>query len=85
VPRYDFRCSHCGRQFELSRPFSQAADPAQCPDDGSPAERVFTMPMTFVKRGSDPAADTSAPAGDAGHGHSHGPGGHTHGPGGHTH
>jgi len=86
MPRYDFRCTVCGREFELSRPFSQAADPALCPDDGAPAERVFSMPMTFVKgaAGSAPA-DAAPPAGDGGHGHSHGPGGHTHGPGGHSH
>jgi len=47
---------------------------------------VFSMPMTFVKgaAGSAPA-DAAPPAGDGGHGHSHGPGGHTHGPGGHSH
>jgi putative FmdB family regulatory protein len=80
MPRYDFRCSVCGRQFELSRPFSQATDPAQCPDDGGAAERVFTMPMTFVKgaENAPPNEVPSAGGGDMGHGHSHGPGGHTH-------
>jgi putative FmdB family regulatory protein len=88
MPKYDFRCGTCGREFEVSRPISQATDPATCPDDGSAAQRVFTMPMTFVKGDANSApADTPPTAGglDAGHGHSHGPGGHTHGPGGHSH
>jgi putative FmdB family regulatory protein len=84
MPKYDFKCSVCGRQFEVSRPISQATDPAQCPDDGGAAERVFTMPMTFVKgaENAPPSETPSAGAADLGHGHSHG---HTHGPGGHTH
>lgn len=81
MPRYDFKCASCGLQFEVSRPISQATDPAQCPQDGTAADRVFTMPMTFVKGDPNaPPADTSpAAGGDAfGHGHSHGPGGHSH-------
>ncbi len=80
MPKYDFRCGQCGRTFEVSRPISQATDPAACPDDGTAADRVFTMPMTFVKGDpNSPPSDTPAtPAGGEGHGHSHGPGGHTH-------
>ncbi len=82
MPRYDFRCGKCGLQFEVSRPISQSGEPAACPDDGTAAERVFTMPMTFVKGDANsPPSDTPAtPATDAGHGH-----GHSHGPGGHSH
>jgi putative FmdB family regulatory protein len=81
MPLYDFRCPKCGLEFEVSRPFSRTTEPANCPQDGTEAERVFTMPVSFVRGGSnDPAA--SPPAGgsdhDHGHGHSHGPGGHTH-------
>jgi putative FmdB family regulatory protein len=81
MPKYDFRCPRCGLQFEVSRPISQASDPAACPNDATAAERVFTMPMTFVKGdpNSPPSdAPSTTPAGDLGHGHSHGPGGHTH-------
>lgn len=81
MPLYDFRCPKCGLEFEVSRPFSRATDPAHCPQDGEASERVFTMPMTFVK--SDPNAMPSPqpsgsgfPMGD--HGHSHGPGTHVH-------
>jgi putative FmdB family regulatory protein len=82
MPKYDFRCAKCGLEFEVQRPFSRATEPAQCPMDGSEAERVFTMPMTFTPgSASDPS--TSMPDfSDHGHGHDHG---HSHGPGGHTH
>ena len=49
MPKYDFRCPTCGLEFEVSRPMSQATEPAECPHDASPAERVFTMPWAFVK------------------------------------
>lgn len=86
MPLYDYRCPKCGLEFEVSRPISRATEPALCPQDSEAGERVFTMPMTFVK--SDPNAPSAVPKPpqgqtltqmDAhGHGHSHGPGGHTH-------
>ena len=80
MPKYDFHCPKCGLDFEVQRPFSRATDAAPCPTDGTEAERVFTMPMTFLPGSAqDPATvmpDMSAF--DHGHGHSHGPGGHTH-------
>ena len=83
MPLYDFRCPKCGLEFEVSRPFSRATEPASCPQDGETAERVFTMPVAFVKGGaSDPAASPPPMGG----GHDHGPGhGQSHGPGTHTH
>lgn len=81
MPLYDFRCPKCGLEFEVSRPFSRATDPAMCPQDGTESDRVFTMPMTFVP-GAAQQPGTGAPdlgLGDGhGHGHSHGPGTHTH-------
>jgi putative FmdB family regulatory protein len=93
MPKYDFRCPSCGLEFEVRRPLSQAGEPAACPNDGAAAQRVFTMPLTFVKGGtvgaSGPEVEASAAGGstsgqDHGHGHGHDHG-HTHGPGGHTH
>jgi putative FmdB family regulatory protein len=82
MPLYDFRCPKCGLAFEVSRPFSRATDPAQCPQDGETAERVFTMPVSFVKGGASQAPVESPSAAIDHHGHSHG---HSHGPGTHTH
>jgi putative FmdB family regulatory protein len=31
VPRYEYRCRACGDTFEQSRPMSEAAAPASCP------------------------------------------------------
>jgi putative FmdB family regulatory protein len=79
MPRYDYRCSKCGLEFEVSRPMSQSSDPAVCPNDGTESERVFTMPVAFVKgqAGETPPLQPSA-GHDHGHGHSHGPGTHVH-------
>jgi putative FmdB family regulatory protein len=82
MPLYDFRCPKCGLEFEVSRPFSRATEPAFCPQDNTQSERVFTMPMTFVK--SDPNAVPPPPSG-AGADHDHDHHGHSHGPGGHVH
>ncbi len=69
---YDFRCTVCGLEFEVSRPMAQAADPARCPVDGAESRRFFTMPMTFSK-GSG-ASLAARPQAWRHHGHRHGPG-----------
>jgi len=79
---YDFRCSRCGLEFEVSRPIAQAADPAFCPVDGAESQRFFTMPMTFSKPSASPrSAPPARPRGWSHHGHSHGAGAgpHSHG------
>ena len=86
MPLYDYRCPKCGLEFEVSRPISRATDPAMCPLDNEASERVFTMPMTFV-RGGGPDSIPAPPEGQSQGfgGHYHGPGSHSHGPGTHTH
>src|SRR5207244_10407471 len=37
MPIYEYRCSNCGTDFELTRPISQASDPAPCPTCKKPA------------------------------------------------
>lgn len=77
---YDFRCTVCGLEFEVSRPMAQAGEPALCPVDGAESQRFFTMPMTFTRTGDGPpvAADRrrrqSAQSGWFHHGHRHGGG-----------
>lgn len=82
MPRYDFRCSSCGHEFELTRRFSESADTALCPVDGADSSRLFSPPTLMISRGSGAATAgppaPSAPAGGDSHGHTHGPGGHTH-------
>ena len=85
MPRYDFRCSQCGLDFDVSRRFDESSNSASCPLDGATAVRTYnSVPSSFV-RGSGVAANRiSRPVTGGGkwshHGHSHGPGGasHTH-------
>jgi putative FmdB family regulatory protein len=58
VPKYDFRCSLCGTLFELTRSFSQSADPASCPHDGAAATRLFSPPMDLLMYRREPVVDT---------------------------
>jgi putative FmdB family regulatory protein len=32
MPRYEYRCRSCGATFELTRPMSESAQPATCPE-----------------------------------------------------
>ena len=81
MPRYPFRCSECGLEFDVSRPMSEASAPATCPADRAAAARVFLVPQMAFKRpvGAEPPAQPRA-SGFSHHGHSHGPGAghHTH-------
>jgi putative FmdB family regulatory protein len=42
MPIYEYRCAACGTDFELSRSFSQSADPAPCPSCKKPAEKLVS-------------------------------------------
>jgi putative FmdB family regulatory protein len=65
LPTYGYQCGPCGG-FTLVRPMAQAGDPAECPDCGSGARRVFGLPAL---RSLDPrlrdAMDASARSADA--------------------
>ena len=56
MPHYDFRCPQCGLEYEVSRPISRATDPAPCPTDATPGERVFAPVPMLVRGGSTPTA-----------------------------
>ncbi|MGH2585748.1 MAG: FmdB family zinc ribbon protein [Dehalococcoidia bacterium] len=85
MPLYPFRCEHCGLEFEVSRPMSQASNPASCPIDGTPGVRIFTAPTTLTTRGQDAPPAPPQPPKPAnnwahfGHSHGVGVGGHSHG------
>lgn len=79
MPLYDYRCNKCELEFEVSRPLSRAAEPAYCPIDNTPCERVYTMPGAFVRQGERREIDIPRPplqqSGAFSHfGHSHAPG-----------
>jgi len=41
MPKYDFRCTACSNQFEVTRSMSQTGD-EQCPACGASATKVFS-------------------------------------------
>lgn len=50
MPRYDYRCTECSHNFEVSRPLGHGPDEV-CPECESDAKRVFT-PVGVVFKGS---------------------------------
>ena len=65
MPIYEYRCAACGNDFEMTRSFSQASEPAPCPTCGKPAQKlvsVFASKAEYTVKG--PAKDAfRAPAG----------------------
>ncbi|MBI2866032.1 MAG: zinc ribbon domain-containing protein [Chloroflexi bacterium] len=43
MPIYEYFCPQCRAEFELSRSFSQAHDPAQCPRCGTFGEKLISV------------------------------------------
>jgi putative FmdB family regulatory protein len=83
VPIYEYVCDACELHFERLRPMSAAGQPLDCPQCGGSAaaavSRLARITGAAEGVGADDGFDTSAmPAGNPGHGHSHGPGGHSH-------
>ncbi|MBV9577146.1 MAG: zinc ribbon domain-containing protein [Chloroflexi bacterium] len=89
MPRYDYRCTVCALEFEVSRSFSQASDPVNCPVDQGPCERLLRMPTVFVRGkttesgspnpNSRPSAPSPSPSwSHFGHSHGAGAGSHSH-------
>jgi putative FmdB family regulatory protein len=71
MPIYEYRCEACAKEFETMRPLSEAANPAQCPDCGAPAQKlpsVFASKADYtIKVPRSPAfrGNRPAPAGPA--------------------
>ncbi len=59
MPRYDFRCRQCGETFEVTRPMSACADPAECPAGHDDTVKL----LTTVAVGGRSAAPTPAGGG----------------------
>ncbi|MBI2916761.1 MAG: zinc ribbon domain-containing protein [Chloroflexi bacterium] len=43
MPIYEYYCSQCKAEFELTRPFSQADAPASCPQCGGAAQKLLSV------------------------------------------
>lgn len=43
MPLYDFECPHCG-SFEVMRSIARRDEPAHCPDCGTQASRLVSLP-----------------------------------------
>lgn len=42
MPTYAYKCRACADEFELSRPMSESADPAQCPAGHTDTVKLLT-------------------------------------------
>ncbi len=63
MPLYEYRCSGCGRNFELLRKMDEADNGLECPECRSTA--VSRQLSTFAPRMGSPAAQV-APCGAPG-------------------
>ncbi|REE95698.1 FmdB family zinc ribbon protein [Thermomonospora umbrina] len=62
MPRYDFRCRSCGATFEVSRPMSESAAPASCPQGHDDTVRLLST-VAVTGRGAGSAPAPPAPSG----------------------
>ena len=56
MPLYEYRCSKCGRIFELLRRRVEKDEAASCPDCGGEGRRIVSMPA--VKTGESSIFDS---------------------------
>ena len=62
MPRYDYRCRECAAVFEVTRPMSESASPATCPEGHHDAVRLLsTIALTGAGSGGGAAPFASAP------------------------
>lgn len=43
MPIYEYRCSACGNEFEMTRPISQSSEPAPCTNCGKPSQKLVSQ------------------------------------------
>jgi putative FmdB family regulatory protein len=48
MPTYDYRCSACAHDFEVSRPMRTTGDEC-CPECGAPAVKIFSAVSVAFK------------------------------------
>ncbi|MHC5259929.1 FmdB family zinc ribbon protein [Streptomyces sp. UC4497] len=64
MPRYEYRCRRCTTTFELSRPMSESASPATCPEGHEDTTKL----LSTVSVAGTASASASAPSAGAGGG-----------------
>ena len=52
MPLYEFKCSRCGKDYEVIKGFDEDADHDICPDCKGEAERVFSGAPAVEYHGS---------------------------------
>ncbi|HET6215108.1 MAG TPA: zinc ribbon domain-containing protein [Micromonosporaceae bacterium] len=67
MPRYEFRCRTCESTFEVRRPMSASADPADCPrGHGDTVKLLSTVALTGRGGSGVPAGAPAAGGGCCG-------------------
>ncbi|MFD7224057.1 zinc ribbon domain-containing protein [Streptomyces sp. NPDC059892] len=67
MPRYEYRCRSCGDTFELSRPMSQSAAPAACPEGHDDTVKLLsTVAVGGTAKGGAPAPAAGGGGGGGG-------------------
>ncbi|HWS38914.1 MAG TPA: zinc ribbon domain-containing protein [Actinoplanes sp.] len=68
MPRYEFRCRACGADFEVSRPMSEAGQPATCPEGHGDTVKLLSTVAVTGRRGGAPSAPAATGGGCCGGG-----------------
>jgi putative FmdB family regulatory protein len=55
MPTYAYKCRACADEFEVSRPMSESADPAQCPVGHTDTVKLLTT-VALAGRSAGPIA-----------------------------
>ncbi|HEY7325467.1 MAG TPA: zinc ribbon domain-containing protein [Streptosporangiaceae bacterium] len=56
MPRYEYRCRSCGDTFERTRPMSESAAPATCPQGHDDTVKLLSAVAVGGRAGSAPSS-----------------------------
>jgi len=60
MPTYEFRCRACGDTFTQSRPMSDSAAPAACPNGHDDTRRLLSVAGVSRSRGESPSGSPAS-------------------------
>ena len=69
MPTYAFKCRECADEFDVSRPMSESADPAQCPVGHTDTVKLLTTIGLAGRSSGAPASGGGCCGGACGCGH----------------